>query len=121
MGLHDDPAIMLESMNFPGFYLGVAASDAAAAAGHSDAAAYLTLTQPSAAVASGGSTAFCSGHQFMLRAGLDGSKGTVSLESVAHPGKPCGTPLPMNNPWRLQPSLGSQAIGTPPWRGHSRP
>ena len=93
MGLHDDPAIMLESMNLPGFYLGVAASDAAATARHSDDAAYLTLTQPSEAIVAGGSTAFCSGHQFMLRAGLDGSKGTVSLESVAHPGKPCGTPV----------------------------
>ena len=127
---------MLESMNFPGFFLGVAPADAALggarADGSHEAQAYLlTLTQPqrgpgedgegghggkgirwrgrgrdrcppseclmnviwSSVVTPAGEgevtdvdKEFCSGHQFMLRKGLDGQKGTASLESVAHPG-----------------------------------
>ncbi|KAG1655843.1 hypothetical protein FOA52_008285 [Chlamydomonas sp. UWO 241] len=74
VGMHDNDAVMLESMNFPGFYLGVD--------GPTDVA--LTLTQPG--VRGGDSKAYCSGHQFMLRSGLDGTPDTITLESVAHPG-----------------------------------
>ena len=68
-------------MNFPGFYLGVASSD-------SDSG-ILTLTQPYINPDKP-TTDFCSGHQFMLRKGLDGKEGTVSLESVANPGEGLG-------------------------------
>uniref|UniRef100_A0A7R9VKV4 ShKT domain-containing protein n=1 Tax=Chlamydomonas euryale TaxID=1486919 RepID=A0A7R9VKV4_9CHLO len=74
VGLHDDNAVMLESMNYPGFYLGVIGDDK-----------WLTLTQP-ASMRGVDSKAYCSGHQFMLRPGLDQAPGTVSLESVAHAG-----------------------------------
>ena len=46
VGLHDDHAIMLESMNFPGFFLGVAPADAALSDGSVDQVYLLTLTQP---------------------------------------------------------------------------
>jgi hypothetical protein len=69
---------MLESMNFPGFYLGVATSDGDRGT--------LTLTQPFLDPGSP-KMDLCSGYQFMLRKGLDGQRDTVSLESVAHPGK----------------------------------
>jgi len=101
VGLHDDSAILLESMNFPGFYLGFNEGDT-----------YLTLTQPAApggqhpsTTGSGAASSyfsgashsahgtqasehhdFCRGHQFMVRPGLDGTPHSVSFESVAQPG-----------------------------------
>ena len=62
-----DQAILLESMNFPGFYLGFLGSDK-----------HLTLTQLSRNLNQNS----CSDHQFIIHK----TDGLISLESLSHPG-----------------------------------
>ncbi|GAX76447.1 hypothetical protein CEUSTIGMA_g3892.t1 [Chlamydomonas eustigma] len=93
VGLHEDNAVMFESMNFPGFYLGVQ-DDMEAQGG----ALYLTLTQPGVPGTGENLDAlkqdFCRGHQFMMRKGLNGQATSLSLESVAFPGLFLTVPSP---------------------------
>lgn len=107
VGLRDDHAVMFESMNMPGFYLGAESVDGMESVESVDGSQgrpqlVLTLTQPSprastptatttssaaaAAAQVAAKESFCKRHQFMIRQGLDGRSGTVSLESVAFPG-----------------------------------
>lgn len=107
VGLRDDHAVMFESMNMPGFYLGAESADGVESVESSQGRPQLvlTLTQPSpraptptatttsttssaaaAATQMAAKESFCKRHQFMIRQGLDGRSGTVSLESVAFPG-----------------------------------
>lgn len=68
LGMHDDVSISMESMNMPGFFLGV------------DMAGTMVLEQDD------GSPDFCDSHTFFLRPGLDGAPETMSLEASFNPG-----------------------------------